>query len=192
MKTTFIVGNPRSNGSSSIIADKIIEGMNSSNKYYGEIKKHCLGDIELKYCVGCKTCYETGKCALDDGFQNVFGEIIDSDYIVLISPSYWGDITGQTKVFFDRSTPYCDTNPNRNYPAKIRKGISIAIRTGQNEAENIHIIETMEHYFGHLEIKPVDKLSICEVEKPSDLLKHTETLNNAYEIGIKIAEGSYL
>lgn len=91
MKTTFIVGSPRSNGSSSIIADKIIEGMNSNNKYYGEIKKYCLGDTELKYCVGCKTCYETGKYALDDGFQNVLSRHTTTPEGISIGSPFYGE-----------------------------------------------------------------------------------------------------
>ncbi|GEM_PF-281640 len=191
MITTIIIGSPRNNGSSAIVADKIIEGMTQEGKYSGEINKFCLGDIDLKYCIGCKACYSNGKCVINDGFQEVFNKIIESDYIVLISPSYWGDITGHTKVFFDRSTPYCDTNPQRKYPVKNRKGISVAIRTGLNEAENKHIIETTEHYYGHLAIKPVDKLSICGVEKPSDLLAHSDALDKAYNIGVKIGQGIY-
>ena len=83
--------------------------------------------------------------------------------------------------FFDRSTPYCDTNPKALYPSKERKGISIAIRTGLKEMENIHIIETMEHYFGHLKIHPVDRLSVRGVETPSDLNNNVEALKSAYE-----------
>ena len=48
--TTIIIGSPRNNGSSSIVADKIIEGMTQEDKYSGEINKFCLGDVNLKYC----------------------------------------------------------------------------------------------------------------------------------------------
>jgi multimeric flavodoxin WrbA len=190
MKTTIVVGSPRNNGSSSIIAEKILEGI-EENTTSSITNIYCLGNINLKYCIGCKNCYNNGICVIKDDFNIIFNQIINSDYIILISPSYWGDITGQLKVFFDRSTPFCDTNPNRKYIQKNRKGISIAIRTGNNEAENIHIIKTMEHYFSHLKINPVDKLSICGVEKVNDLLIKKDILNTALKIGKNIANDIY-
>jgi hypothetical protein len=44
------------------------------------------------------------------------------------------------KVFFDRSTPLCDTNGGTIIP-KDKIGISVAVRTGQRVEENIHLVE---------------------------------------------------
>lgn len=44
------------------------------------------------------------------------------------------------KVFFDRSTPLCDTNGG-TIISKDNIGISVAVRTGQRVEENIHLVE---------------------------------------------------
>lgn len=80
-------------------------------------------------------------------------DMLCSDYIVIAAPSWWADVPAQLKTFFDRTTPYGDTNPKRKYKAeKPIKGIAIAVRAGVREAENDLILNAIQHYFGHLGI----------------------------------------
>lgn len=184
MKAICIIGSPRTNGSSAIIVDKVIQGMKETNIV---VSRYCLGDMSINFCLGCKRCYEDGgRCVQNDDMDVIMNDLIESDIIIIASPSYWGDITGQLKVFFDRSTPYCDTNEKRRNIPKGKKGISIAIRAGQSNRENIHIIESIEHYFGHLGIKPIGSLSIKGVNTIEDLYKKEDELNKAHELGKSI------
>ena len=187
MKAICIIGSPRPNGSSAFITDKIIKGMKQSNI---EVNRYCLGEMKISFCLGCKNCHKTGRCVQSDDMDIIMEELIASDIVVIASPSYWGDVTGQLKVFFDRSTPYSETNPNDN-KVKIpegKKGIAVAIRAGHSERENIHIIESIEHYFGHLGIKPAGSLSVTGVDTISDLHNKECEINIAYELGKSIME----
>lgn len=182
MKTTIINGSPRSNGSTAFIINKILESMNISN---ADINYFCLGQTDIKYCLGCKDCYKTGKCVQHDDVDKIMKSIVESDLIVTASPSYWGDITGQLKVFFDRNTPFSDTNPN-DLKMKIpagKKGLSVAVRAGTTERENIHIIESIEHHFGHLHITPIGKFSCTSIDTFEDLMKREDYIEKAFEYG---------
>jgi multimeric flavodoxin WrbA len=183
MRAVCIIGSPRSNGSTAYVIDKIIEGMKENNI---EVNRYCLGNMKINYCLGCKKCYEYGKCIQNDDFDTIMKDLFVADIVVIGSPSYWGDITGQLKVFFDRNTLYCDTNENRVEVPKGKKGISVAIRAGKSERENIHIIESIEHYYGHLGISPIGSVSITGVDTISDLMDKSNEINNAYEIGKNI------
>lgn len=184
MKAICIIGSPRTNGSTAYVVDKMIEGMKESGI---SIIRYCLGKMKINYCLGCKKCYEDGgKCIQKDDVNIVMKDLIESDIVLIASPSYWGDITGQLKVFFDRSTPYCDTNEKRAEIPAGKRGISVAIRAGNSDKENIHIIETIEHYFGHLGIKPVGSFSVTGIDKITDLIPKVEELNKAYELGKNI------
>ena len=182
MKAICINGSARSNGSTEYIVDKVIEGMKENSI---ETRKHCLGNLNINYCCGNKKCYETGKCVKKDDVQMIISDIAESDIVVIATPDYWGDITGQLKVFFDRTTPYGDTNENRKLTMSQNKvGIAISIRAGKTERENIHILESIEHYFGHLSIKPIARLGIRETDSLEELLeKHQQEINEAYELG---------
>ena len=52
-----------------------------------------------------------------------------------------------------------------------------------------HFIKTIEHYFGHMGIKPVAKLSVCGVSVLEDILVKEDVINKTYELGVKITEG---
>ncbi len=96
MNVVCINGSPRSNGSSAFLIDKVLEGMGSKNV---RSKIYCLGDMKINYCAGCKKCYLTGHCFQKDDMDIIIDDIIKSNLIIMASPSYWGDVTGQLKVF---------------------------------------------------------------------------------------------
>lgn len=182
MKATCIVGSARANGSTAYLIDALIRGMQEAGI---ETHKHCIGEADIKYCLGCKKCYTDGKCVHNDDVRQIVDSIISSDYVAIAAPSYWADVPGQLKTFFDRNTPYCDTNPNRIIKAeKPIKGIAIAVRAGTRQEENQLILNSIQHYFGHLGIETVKRVSICETDTLEDLKqKHQAEADALYEYG---------
>lgn len=185
MKATCIVGSARLNGSTNYLIDTMIKGMKENAV---EVKKYYIGNMNIGYCLGCKKCYTDGKCVQDDDVYKMVSDILSSDYVVIATPSYWADVTGQLKTFFDRNTPFGDTNPNRTLVAeKEIKGIAIAVRAGVRQAENDLLLNSIEHYFGHLGIDTVKKVSVLQTNTLDDLLtKHQDKINEIYEIGKSI------
>ena len=185
MKALCIIGSPKNNGSTAYIVDKMIEGMKECGV---ESKRYCLGDANINYCLGCKKCYQDGKCIQNDDMNKIMEDLKESDIVVVGTPDYWGDVTGQMKVYFDRNTPYANTNENRipmNY--KKRYGISVAVREGKTERENINIINAIEHYFGHMEILPIGSIAVTQTSTLNDLLgNHQKEIQEAYELGKRI------
>lgn len=182
MKATCMVGSARSNGSTAYLIDTIAKGMTEAGI---AVKKYCIGEEKINYCFGCKKCYRDGICVQKDDVHKIVSDIVDSDYVVIAAPSYWADVPGQLKTFFDRNTPYGDTNPNRILQAKRPvKGIAIAVRAGTRPQENEGILNAIQHYYGHLGIETVKRISICETDTLDDLLaKHQKVINEIYELG---------
>ncbi len=187
MKVTCIVGSPNSKGSCAYLVDTLINGINDASAI---IKKYCVGEIKINYCYGCKRCYENGECVQKDDVKNVVQDILSSDYVVIAAPSWWADVPAQLKTLFDRTTPYGDTNPKRKYKTDSPiKGIAIAVRAGVRERENQLILNAIAHYFGHLGIKTVKSISVCQTDKLNDLLeKHTAEIQQVYELGKEIGK----
>ena len=186
MKALCIIGSPRNNGSTAYLVDQVIKGMQEKGI---EIARYCLGSCKINYCLGCKECYVAGKCVQCDDMNKIIDDFKESDIIVIGTPDYWGDITGQLKVFFDRNTPYANTNDNRIPMKKKRYGIAISVREGKTERENLVILDSLEHYFGHMEIEPVGRLSVTQTSTLQDLLmKHQSEIAKAYELGNNMLE----
>ncbi len=187
LKVTCIVGSPDSKGSCAHLIDTLIGGIGNSTV---DVKKYNISEIKMNYCYGCKRCYESGECVQNDDVKSIILDILSSDYAAIAAPSWWADVPAQLKTLFDRTTPYGDTNPNRKYKAeKPIKGVAIAVRAGMREQENELILNSIQHYFGHLGIETVKRISICQTDSLSDLsAKHNTEIRQVFELGKQIVK----
>lgn len=142
-----------------------------SHKY--DVKSVCIDDYHFKFCKGCRSCHTTAKCIQNDDVNLLMNEFEWADIIVSVSPSYWADIPGQFKAFIDRCTPWCNTHEPHAAISIGKKGYTIALRTGPGMKECDKIINTIEHFYGHLEIACSGKLGLCSVEFKA-AVKHRE------------------
>lgn len=186
MKVTCINGSARSNGSCNYLIDSFVKGLGPNIS----IVKYCLGDADLHYCKGCKNCYVDGKCIQKDDVPRIVENILTSDIVVIAAPSYWADVPAQLKTLFDRTTPYGDTNPNRILTAnKPVKGIAIAVRAGVRKQENEFILNAIQHYFGHLGIETVQRISVTQTDKLDDLIcNHSKEIEQVYALGKSLSQ----
>lgn len=133
-----------------------------------EVKSVCIDDYKINYCKGCRSCHKTAKCVQNDDTEALIGEFDRADVIICVSPSYWADIPGQFKSFIDRCTPWCNTHEPHAVIESGKKGYAIALRTGPGMRECERVIESVEHFYGHLEITPSGRLGLCSVECKKD------------------------
>jgi len=184
-KALCIVGSPREKGSTAFIVDKMIAGMAERGV---DVKRYGLGSLSINYCKGCHACEETRRCVQRDDMDVVVADLFESDIVVVASPSFWGDVTGQLKVFIDRCNPLCDAKTGETPVPPGKIGVAVAIRAGQSLTENQHIVDTIEHFFGHLGIKLAGRYTLEGVEQPADLEGKAEKIQEAYELGLSIPE----
>lgn len=57
----------------------------------------------IKPCLGCEKCILQGKCVLHDDTEHVMRQLLEADGIILASPVYLQQVSGQLKTFFDRT-----------------------------------------------------------------------------------------
>jgi len=173
-KIVLINGSPHRNGSTDELVSLFVSFLNNDSFESQVIN---LSDYKINYCTGCTTCYETMECFQKDDFQKIMLAIGKADIIVMISPSYWADITGTLKVFIDRCTSYCNTRKTHATLSKDKIGFAIALRTGQNPKECLHIIESINHFYGHMEISFEDNYNmyLCGINRGSDDINKHKT-----------------
>ena len=128
------------------------------------VKTICIDDYQFGFCRGCRSCHLSAKCILEDDVPVIMKEFEQAVVIICVSPSYWADIPGQFKAFIDRCTPWCNTHESHATISSGKKGYAIALRTGPSMRECERIIETIEHFYGHLEIACYGGLGLCSIE----------------------------
>ena len=102
MKVLAINGSPRKNGNTSILIQTVFKELNKEGIETEEI---AIGKTNFKGCIACKKCWENkdGYCVIPDhNFNEIVDKMKTADGIILGSPVYIGDVTGQMKTFMDR------------------------------------------------------------------------------------------
>jgi multimeric flavodoxin WrbA len=104
MKLIAFCGSARKHGNTSKMLQKVIEGAKSAG---AETELINLFDLNYKDCIGCYCCKlknnkSFGHCTVNDDLKPIFKRIEESDAIVLGSPVYYGNLSGQMRSFTDR------------------------------------------------------------------------------------------
>lgn len=160
MKVLLVNCSPVKNGATAEIVKTVRAVLETEH----EIRSICIDDYDIRFCKGCRSCHKTAECVQKDDVPKIMAEYEWADLIVSVSPSYWADIPGQFKTFIDRCTPWCDTHEPHASIGGGRKGYTVALRTGPSMRECDRIIQSIEHFYGHLQIVPSGSLGLCSVE----------------------------
>lgn len=99
MKIIGFTGSPRKEGNTAWAVNRILEGAKEKG---AETECWYSGSLNISPCKGCLSCVESGKCVVNDDMQKLYDALSEADALVLGSPIYMGQMSGQTKVFTDR------------------------------------------------------------------------------------------
>ena len=99
MKIIGFVASPRKDGNTAWTVNQILEGAKDSGN---ETHIWYSSDLDIKPCKGCLGCVQGDKCVVKDDMQELYDALAEADAIVLGSPIYMGQMTGQAKIFTDR------------------------------------------------------------------------------------------
>lgn len=61
-----------------------------------------VGNKDIRGCMACRTCKETGKCVFDDIVNEVAGKLEKCDGLVVGTPVYYASANGTLISFLDR------------------------------------------------------------------------------------------
>lgn len=102
MKVIAYNGSPRKNGNTSILIQTVFKQLNKEGIETEEIN---IGLKNYRGCIGCMKCAElkNGKCVINtDDLNNQIEKIKEADGLILGSPIYCANVSGQMKTFIDR------------------------------------------------------------------------------------------
>jgi len=99
MKIIIINGSHRKNGATALILRKMHQKLKTFPDI--EIQFYHIADLNLKYCIGCCKCYKNGKCVFNDDLEELSEDIETANGIIIGSPTYAGNVSGQIKVLID-------------------------------------------------------------------------------------------
>jgi len=104
MKVIAINGSPRKKWNTATLLQHALDGAESAG---AKTKLIHLYDLDYKGCISCFACKKKGgkhfgHCAMKDDLSDVLEDIRSCDVLLLGSPIYFGDITGEMRSFLER------------------------------------------------------------------------------------------
>jgi len=94
-----VVGSRRKNGNTAILVKEAMKAFDAE-----DVKAELifLEDYNFESCNGCNGCQNSFECVIDDDMQKIYPKILKADALILGSPTYFYNITAETKAFIDR------------------------------------------------------------------------------------------
>lgn len=189
MKILGIYGSPRKGGNSDQLLDTALEGAQSAG---GEISRVYARDLKMSGCIECGGCDKTGKCVVEDDMQSVYPLLMEADVIFLASPIFFYGITAQAKALIDRSQALWnkrmlekDPEARKSFDSGRGYLIVVGATRGKNLFEGAQL--TAKYFFDALDIRYEGGIFFRSLEKQSAVKENPETLQEALNLGRKVA-----
>lgn len=99
MDIVALMGSPRKHSNTDMLLDEMIKGAEEKGH---NVTKYYVGDLDVHPCRGCGVCTMGKDCVFkDDGFE-VTHKIAEAEGLIVSTPIYFGQMTGDLKVLLDR------------------------------------------------------------------------------------------
>jgi multimeric flavodoxin WrbA len=181
MKAVLFNTSPRSKGNTYQML-KTVEGVLKESKI--ETKVVQLGKKPVNGCHACYKCYskKNKKCVLKDKFNDHFRLMLQSEIIVIGSPTYVADLTPEAKALIDRA---CIVN--RANGGLLQRKIGAAV-VPVRRAGSVHAFDSINHFFliSEMIIPGSIYWNMSVARNPGDYKKDEEGVKTMNQLGKNI------
>lgn len=185
-KVLVILGSPRRNGTSALLAKQAALGAKSAGAVCELV---FLNGLNIKPCNACDTCLNKpgNKCVLDDDMQNLYPKLKKADAIIMAGPVYWFTISAQIKLFMDR---WYALIQKKGHALKGKK-IGIILTYGDVDpyaSGAVNAIRTYQDAFRFIGA-PIEGIVYGTGNNPREVEKNRPLMKKALELGKGLAKG---
>jgi len=141
MKVTAFNGSPRKGGNTEYLLKTVLDAVSSEGI---ETELIQIGGNLMHGCTACGKCIETQnkKCIIDNDIVNeCIGKMVEADGIIIGSPSYFADMSTETKALIDRAGFVSFAN-GRLFARKIGAAVVAQRRGGA-----VNVLDSINHMF---------------------------------------------
>lgn len=123
MKVLIVNGSPRKGGNSSRLIEEAVKIFQAEGI---ETEVFEIGAKAIRGCAVCGYCAEHGKCAFNDGVNELAASFESADGFIVVSPVYYASANGSVVSLLDRLffSSHCDKR------MKVGAAFAVARRAG--------------------------------------------------------------
>ena len=99
MKVLILNGSPKPNGNTGIALNELVK---TFDKEGVETEIVQLGAKDIRGCIGCRKCFEIGKCVFNDVVNEIAEKFKEADGLIVASPVYYASANATLIACLDR------------------------------------------------------------------------------------------
>jgi multimeric flavodoxin WrbA len=186
MKILGIMGSPRLGGNTDLLVDAALNGARGEG---AEVEKIVVDRLNISPCREHYVCLKDGKCVIRDDMDALYPKLLVADAVLVASPMFFYGITAQLKAVIDRCQALWARKHvlKQNWPSAGRKGAFIAVGATKGERLFDGSIATVKYFFRTVGVEYADELLVRGVDEKGDIQKHPSALQDAFELGRRLA-----
>lgn len=141
MKVVAFNGSGRSGGNTALMVQRVFAQLKQEGIETDLVE---LAGLPIRGCTACYGCFKNQDrhCAINDDVLNqAIDKMDEADAIIIASPTYFADITSETKALIDRAGMVSRAN-DFMFRRKVGAGIVAVRRAGA-----IHAFDSINHFF---------------------------------------------
>jgi multimeric flavodoxin WrbA len=188
-KMIAIYGSPRRRGNTALLLQKAVQGARETGDVVEEV---ILRDLKMSPCLEIYGCKKTGRCVIQDDFQELYDQVLASKGIMLASPIFFYTVSAHTKIFMDRCQSlwvkkyWLDKRAyGKEQPTRQALFISVGATKGKKLFDGVLL--SIRYFLDALDAKLHQTLLYRGLDFEGDILKHPEYLEEAYRAGKKLS-----
>ncbi len=181
----IILGSPRKNGNSAILANKLVEGAKEAG---ADVETIFLQGMKIAPCNACDACVKKpeGGCVIKDDMIPLYKKIEQATAIVFVTPTYWFNMSAQLKLFIDRSYAL---RPGKGKYGFSDKKVGIIVTYADVDPFAAGAVNTLRSFQDICNFvgSTIVGMVYGSAENPGDIKKNEAVVQAAYDLGKKLA-----
>ncbi len=185
-----IYGSPRRKGNTSLLLKEAVRGAKEAGAQTEEV---VLRDLDMSPCLEIYGCTKTGRCSVQDDFQDLYDQLLGCRGLMLASPIFFYTVSAHTKILMDRCQSlwvkkyWLEKRTSKTTDFK-RKGLFISVGATKGKRLFEGTLLSVRYFFDVLDTELWRSLLYRNLDFEGDVLKHSEYLEEAYQAGKELAE----
>ena len=172
-------GSPRKNGNTSALVNAFAEGARAKGN---QVDIFFLQGMDIHHCLGCKGGHSDQECPCvqKDDMAKIYPVLKNTDVVVLASPLYYWNVSGQLKTAIDRF--YALEENDGQHLRGNRKGVLLMSAAGSAFEDSLSYFD---HLMEHLKWENLGHV-LSSGNKAAGDIEGKKDLQIAYDLGASI------
>jgi multimeric flavodoxin WrbA len=153
-----------------------------------------VADYRVAGCIECNCCYATGRCVVEDQYQDVYARLLASDVVLVGTPVFFMGVPAQLKAVIDRTQCLWAKKYVLKEPlfadGRIRRGGLLVVGGSKGEKMFESVRLTIQYFFDALATALTETLFVNRADERGAVARQLELLARARALGRRLSEAS--